>query len=180
MNHNPALSTAQALFKEGRMLGDDLDHELRLRASQFMSVQLLLEDLPDRSNAVTVNTAFRDKLGQPGIRVHYRLQDYSKAALPRTIDDFANWVQAMNAVPQEVPGATWCNEHHIMGTVIMGTVIMGTDRNDSVVDGDLRCHDHENLFLVTTGVFPSVSCGNPTLTGMAVAVRAGQHIAKQV
>ncbi|MEO7115347.1 MAG: GMC family oxidoreductase [Caldimonas sp.] len=175
MNHNAALSTAQALFKESGVIGEHLDDELRVRASQFMSVQLLLEDLPDPSNAVTVNTSFRDKLGQPGIKVHYRLQDYSKSALPRTIDDFSNWVQAMNAVPQEVPGAKWYNQHHIMGTVIMGT-----DPRDSVVDGDLRCHDHENLYLVTTGVFPSVSCVNPTLTGMAIAVRAGQHIAQQV
>ena len=175
MNHNAALSTAEDLFEEDTRPGPDLDDELRRRASEFMAVQLLLEDLPDPSNAVSVNTDFRDSIGQPGIRVHYRLQDYPKAALSRTIDDFANWVQAMNGIPQEVPGASWYNQHHIMGTVIMGD-----DPADSVVDGDLRCHDHENLFLVTTGVFPSVSCVNPTLTGMTLAVRAGQHIAAEV
>lgn len=175
MNHNAGPSMAEALFKEGGMIGDKFDEELRLRASQYMAVQLLLEDLPQPENAVTVNPTFKDALGQPGIKVHYRLQDYAKAALPRTIDDYANWLQAMNAVPQEIPGATWYNQHHIMGTVIMGN-----DPSDSVVDGDLRCHDHENLYLVTTGVFPSVSCVNPTLTGMALAVRAGQHIATEV
>jgi len=62
----------------------------------------------------------------------------------------------------------------------MGTVIMGPDPSDSVVDKDLRYHGHDNLFLVTTGVFPSVSCVNPTLTGMALAIRAGRHIATEV
>ena len=175
MNHNAGLSSAEALFKEGGRIGEDLDEELRWRAARYASVQLLLEDLPEPTNAVTVNASFRDTLGNPGIKVHYRLPDYSKAALPRTIDDFANWVQAMNGTPQEVPGATWYNQHHIMGTVIMGD-----DAADSVVDADLRCHDHDNLFLVTTGVFPSVSCVNPTLTGMALAVRAGRHVAAEV
>ena len=175
MNHNPALSEGATLLKEGGRIGKPLDDELRLRASQFMSVQLLLEDLPEPSNTVTLAPSFRDAIGLPGIRVHYRLQDYPRAALSRTVDDFANWVQAMNGVPQEVPGKSWYNQHHIMGTVIMGD-----DPATSVVDSDLRCHDHENLYLVTTGVFPSVSCVNPTLTGMALAVRAGHHIAAEV
>lgn len=175
MNHNPALSMTSALFEEGTAIGERFDAELRLRASQFMSVQLLLEDLPDPSNLVRVNPGFRDALNQPGIAVHYRLQPYAKAALGRTLDDFANWLQAMNGVSQEVPGTHWYNQHHIMGTVIMGT-----DPATSVVDADLRCHDHPNLYLVTTGVFPSVSCVNPTLTGMALAVRAGRHIAAVV
>ncbi|MDQ6627541.1 MAG: GMC family oxidoreductase [Pseudomonadota bacterium] len=175
MNHNAGPAMASALFKEGGRIGATLDKELRLRSSQYMGIQLLLEDLPDPSNMVSVNPSFKDSIGQPGIRVHYRLKDYAKAALPRTIDDYSNWLQAMNAVPQEIPGAHWYNQHHIMGTVIMGS-----DPSDSVVDKDLRCHDHDNLFLVTTGVFPSVSCVNPTLTGMALAVRAGRHIATEV
>lgn len=62
----------------------------------------------------------------------------------------------------------------------MGTTIMGTDAKDSVVDADLRCYDHSNMFLVTTGVMPSSSCVNPTLTGMALAIRAGRTIAAEV
>lgn len=175
MNHNPGPSVASALLDEGNLIGDEFDAELRRRAAGFMSIQLLLEDLPETSNYVSINPSFKDALDQPGIHVHYRLQDYSKRALSRTLDDYANWVQAMNAAPQEKPGSTWYNQHHIMGTVIMGD-----DPDTSVVDGDLRCHDHENLFLVTTGVFPSVSCVNPTLTGMALAMRAGRFIAKEV
>ncbi len=175
MNHNRGPAVAADLLKERSRLGAPFDEELRRRASRYLGIQLLLEDLPDPSNTVTVNTGFKDALGQPGIKVHYRLEDYSKAALPRTMDDFANWLQAMNAEPDEKPGAHWYNQHHIMGTVIMGD-----DPKDSVVDGDLRCHDYENLYLVTTGVFPSASCVNPTLTGMALGIRAGQHIAREV
>ena len=175
MNHTAGPGQATAILKEGALVGDAFDAELRRRASEWMQIQLLLEDLPSPENAVTINTGFRDALGTPGIRLRYRLDDYTRGALDRTVDDYANWLQAMDAVPDEPPGRTWYNQHHIMGTVIMGD-----DPATSVVDGDLRCHDHDNLFLVTTGVFPSVSCVNPTLTGMALAMRAGRHVAGEV
>lgn len=174
-NQSAGLPMAKALLEAGGRIGKDLDDEFRDRASRYILFQLLLEDLPEAENVVTLNPSFRDALGQPGLKVRYRLQDYVKRALPRTLDDYANWLQAMNGVVHDVPGATWTNQDHIMGTTIMGD-----DPADSVVDGDLRCHEHENLYLVTTGVFPSASCVNPTLTGMALAVRAGQHIAQEV
>lgn len=62
----------------------------------------------------------------------------------------------------------------------MGTTIMGDDPANSVVDKNLRCHDHPNLFLVTTGVMPASSASNPTLTGFALAIRAGRYIAGEV
>lgn len=175
MNHNPAREITASLFEEGGFIGKDLDEALRYRAAHQFSIQLLLEDLPEPSNTIKVNTRYKDAIGQPGITVHYRLQDYSRSMLDRALDDYANWAQAMNAIANEAPGDTWYNQHHIMGTVIMGN-----DPKDSVVDRDLRCHDHDNLYLVTTGVFPSSSCVNPTLTGAALAVRAGQHIVGEV
>ncbi|TMV81142.1 GMC family oxidoreductase, partial [Thioclava sp. BHET1] len=63
---------------------------------------------------------------------------------------------------------------------IMGTVLMGNDPKTSVVDKDLRSHDHDNLFLCTTGVMPSSATVNPTLTGVALSIRAAHTIAKEV
>ena len=175
MNHTAAPAQAKALLDAGTPPGDAFDAELRRRASEWMQIQLLLEDLPDPENAVTLSAGFADSLGTPGIRLRYRVGEYTRRALARTEDDYAVWVQAMDAVPDEPPGRTWYNQHHIMGTVIMGD-----DPETSVVDGDLRCHDHPNLFLATTGVFPSVSCVNPTLTGMALAMRCGAHVAAEI
>ena len=62
----------------------------------------------------------------------------------------------------------------------MGTVIMGADPKDSVVDGDCRTHDHPNLFLATTGVIPASGVINPTLTGVALAIRMADIIAREV
>jgi hypothetical protein len=38
---------------------------------------------------------------------------------------------------------------------ILGTARMGDDHRQSVVDRDLRAHDHSNLFIVGGMVFPT-------------------------
>ena len=54
----------------------------------------------------------------------------------------------------------------------MGTYRMGTDPKRSVVTPDQRTHDHDNLFLLGSGVFPTSASSNPTLTIAALALRA--------
>ena len=59
---------------------------------------------------------------------------------------------------------------------LMGTCRMGTDPRTSVVDAELRAHDHHNLFVVGSAVFPTGGASNPTLTIAALALRAVQAI----
>jgi choline dehydrogenase-like flavoprotein len=49
---------------------------------------------------------------------------------------------------------------------------MGADAKTSVVDADLRSHDHPNLFILGSTVFPTSATANPTLTIAALAIRA--------
>jgi choline dehydrogenase-like flavoprotein len=53
----------------------------------------------------------------------------------------------------------------------MGSVIMGADPATSVVDGECRAHDHDNLFLATSGVMASATSAGCTLTLAALALR---------
>ena len=54
---------------------------------------------------------------------------------------------------------------------------MGTDPQGSVVDVNLRTHDVPNLYLVGSGCFVTASASPPTLTIVALAIRAAEHIA---
>ena len=49
-----------------------------------------------------------------------------------------------------------------------------------VVDAQCRAHEHPNLFVVGSSVFPTVGSPNPTLTIAALALRAAQDIADQL
>jgi choline dehydrogenase-like flavoprotein len=55
---------------------------------------------------------------------------------------------------------------------LMGTCRMGADPKQSVVDSELRAHDHSNLFLLGSGAFPTGAASNPTLTIAALALRS--------
>jgi glucose dehydrogenase len=58
----------------------------------------------------------------------------------------------------------------------VGTYRMGTDETNSVVNSEQRSWDHPNLFLVGSGVFPTVATGNPTLTLAALSLWAAKTV----
>ena len=59
---------------------------------------------------------------------------------------------------------------------IVGTYRMGDCKEDSVLNARQQSWDHSNLFMVGSGVFPTVATGNPTLTIAALAFQAAEHI----
>ena len=61
------------------------------------------------------------------------------------------------------------------GTHQIGTIRMGTNRNEAVVDRNLRTFDCPNLSVVSTAVLPTSSQANPTLTAIALAMRLAHY-----
>lgn len=58
----------------------------------------------------------------------------------------------------------------------MGGCVMGDDSTTSVVDRNLRAHDHENLFICDASVFASSAGAQPSQTIMALATRLSDHL----
>jgi choline dehydrogenase-like flavoprotein len=61
-----------------------------------------------------------------------------------------------------------------------GTCRFGTDPSDSVLDVDCKAHEVDNLYVVDTSFFPSISAVNPALTAMANALRVGDHLLERL
>jgi len=61
-----------------------------------------------------------------------------------------------------------------------GTARFGTDPATSVLDVHCRAHDLDNLYVVDGSFMPSIGAVNPTLTIIANALRAGDHIAERI
>lgn len=57
-----------------------------------------------------------------------------------------------------------------------GTVRFGSDPATSALDPLCKAWDHDNLYVVDTGFFPSSAAVNPALTLAAQALRVGQHL----
>jgi choline dehydrogenase-like flavoprotein len=57
---------------------------------------------------------------------------------------------------------------------------MGHDATSSVVDANLVSHDHKNLMIVGSSVFPTGGNANPTLTIAALSLRASDFLIEQL
>ena len=60
-----------------------------------------------------------------------------------------------------------------------GTVRFGNDPATSALDPYCIAWDHDNLYVVDTGFFPSSAAVNPALTLAAQALRVGQHLRQE-
>jgi choline dehydrogenase-like flavoprotein len=58
----------------------------------------------------------------------------------------------------------------------MGGCRMGNDPRTSVVDRNLKAHDHPNLFVCDASVFVSPGGAQPSQTIMALATRLAEHL----
>jgi choline dehydrogenase-like flavoprotein len=62
----------------------------------------------------------------------------------------------------------------------VGTARMGDDPKTSVVNRWQQAHDVSNLFVMDGAVYPSSPCQNPTITIMALAARACDHLVEEL
>lgn len=60
--------------------------------------------------------------------------------------------------------------------IVGGTTRAGNDPRGSVVDANLHSHDHPNLYVVGSQVFPSIYSNVPTLIVAALSARLGDHL----
>nr|WP_285903244.1 GMC family oxidoreductase [Alkalimarinus sediminis] len=63
-----------------------------------------------------------------------------------------------------------------IGLHLMGGCTLGKDGQHSVVNERFQVHDHPNLFIADSSIFPSAPGINPALSIMALAHKASEHI----
>ena len=160
-----------ALAKNGTPT--EIDAEIRDRAIHEIELHGNLEQLPDPQNGISLNWAKRDSAGQPIMRFYYSFSDYEKAGFAFVRETYKRIATALGG--DIVATFDPAPENHPMGMTRMGK-----DPKTSVTDGFGRCHDHKNLFIISSSLFPSAGCVNPTLTIAALALRTAEEIKRQL
>lgn len=168
------VSITEHLLSQG-VMGPELNHQIRDLSSRYMPLWSNIESLPSPSNSVSLNSKNKDKFGLPLLTINYDLSDYVRASGEVVKSDYQSFQRILGAEVFKKNTSVWENRDHPMGTVIMGS-----DPKTSVVNGECRTHDHENLFLATTGVMPSAQTNNPTVTGVALGLRASEIILREI
>lgn len=165
---SPVALVAPLLAKGKR--GAALVQELRAHTARQLAITSLIEQLPNPDNRIVPDFQKVDALGIPRPRVHYHIDAYTRAGRAQARAQVDRIFAALGATERhhrdELEG----------GGHVMGTTRMGTDPAASVVDADLRTHDHRNLYLVGSGAFPTGGTANPTLTIAALALRAADAL----
>jgi choline dehydrogenase-like flavoprotein len=179
---NVAKGVASGMF--GKRLRRELNHDL----TRQILLHFECEQDPQPENRVTIDPKYRDRLGNYRPVIHYNASDYVKKAF-RAAKLISNRIFAVSQITEkteylasdadywefEGSGYTSRGAGHIVGTHRMGN-----DKNDSVVDPDMRAWDHGNLFLAGCGNMPTLGTSNPTLTMTALAFKSAEAILRQL
>ncbi len=161
------------LVGKQRMFGNDLKRMLAEHVHRQLVVNSAVEMLPVKENRVTLSAFRVDGRGIPRPEIHFKVDQYTIDAFAAVVRLHAQIFRAMNAIEWNLQddGQMDSGSGHIMGTTMMGE-----KAKSSVVDRDCRSHDHKNLFILGSSVFPTGATANPTLTIAALALRAAETI----
>jgi choline dehydrogenase-like flavoprotein len=165
--------TVRELLKRG-FRGSNLDRAIADRSSRELELATMTEQLPDPENRIVPDYEHRDALGLPRPRIRFRLDDYTRRGLEEGRRIHLQILTAMKCTEVQHGDDVKGSGH------VIGTYRMGSDPKRSVVDADLRAHDHPNLYLLGSGVFPTGGASNPTLTIAAMALRAESPIRRAI
>jgi choline dehydrogenase-like flavoprotein len=169
----------------GKLFGKKLRDELAGTLPRHVRLSLAVEQLPDVENGVSVDWQYVDALGNPRPVIHYRIDEYTLGGMTAATKAYkAMFARAgikdcsdMKAGPffPAVQYGDVTFHYHGMGH-FSGTHAMGADAETSVVDKTQKTWEHQNLYMVGSGSFPTMGTSNPTLTLAALTISTAEHL----
>ena len=127
------------------------------------------ESLAQWDNHCEIDTNLKDAWGIPALRISMAHGDNEAALMEDAATQAAEMLEATGAKDIKVQARV---EMPGMAIHELGTARMGADPKKSVLTPFNQTHDIKNLFVMDGASFVSSACQNPTLTMMAITVRA--------
>lgn len=172
---------AQAGAGYGKQLpgfGLALKEGIKKRFPAMVQLHPYGEVLPRADNRVTVEGTPNDQYGVPIAKIEYKIGENERSMLKEMYETAESILKAAKAevMPYEKGSAD------VAGSAIHehGTCRMGSDPKRSALNGFCQSHEVANLYVVDGAAFTTASEKNPTLTILALAWRATDHLAEEI
>jgi choline dehydrogenase-like flavoprotein len=157
--------------------GEELDRKMDEYAGSGFHMTIMGEVLARYENHVRINKQKSDAWGIPVLHVEtkYTGNEYNMAAdavdtMSEVVHNAGFEVLSQNKLPNP-PGYSI---HEV------GTCRMGDDPKKSVLNRWSQSHDHKNLWVVDGAGFTSTGWQNPTMTILALSIRASERLADEM
>jgi choline dehydrogenase-like flavoprotein len=131
------------------------------------------ESLARTENYCQIDSNLKDAWGIPALHIVMAHGDNEAALMEDAGASAAEMLEAAGAKDIRVQAGV---ETPGMAIHELGTARMGGDPKTSVLTAFNQTHDVNNLFVMDGASFVSSACQNPTLTMMAITVRACAHL----
>lgn len=183
-------------FVDDGTIGVELIKKLQGELPRQFRIGFLIEQDPDEKCFIIPSEKYTDNLGIPRPEIHYSFTEYTKKGFEKAReatkvifdklgaeDHTVTKLEDIEKNPMYNPTKFEYNDqwYYSFGAGhIMGTHRMGDNPDTSVTNADLKSWDHDNLYIVGCGSFPTGATSNPTLTMLAITLKATDALLKDL
>ena len=158
--------------------GFGVEYKKAVKAGAYgMYLSAYGESLARDDNFATIDPNLKDAWGIPALRISMAHGENEKALMEDAAITAAEMLEAAGAknirINSSLATPGMCIHE-------LGTARMGNDRKKSVVNASHQLHDVPNVMVMDGSTFVSSGCQNPTLTMMALTVRACDHLLERL
>ncbi|HKB57609.1 MAG TPA: GMC oxidoreductase, partial [Lacunisphaera sp.] len=179
----PGMDTGSGLeWLTGGSYGKKFKEDARRYYGSFVSFDGRGEMIPNADSFGELDPVVKDKWGIPVMRFHWKWSEHEIRQAAHMQQTFADIITAMGGRMRNPPQKDGAKAIANGGVIIheVGGAIMGDDPAKSVTNQWSQTWDVPNLFLTDGAPFCSNADKNPTLTIMAQAWRAADHIVAEL
>jgi choline dehydrogenase-like flavoprotein len=179
----PGFGTAAGIeWLTGGNYGAKFKQDVRRYYGSFVYFDGRGEMIPNEHSYCEIDPQVKDKWGIPVLRFHWQWSEHELRQAAHMQRTFGDIISAMGG---KVRGGVITDGAEAIapgGFIIheVGGAIMGADAKSSVTNQWGQTWDVPNLFVTDGAVFASNADKNPTLTIMALAWRASDHILQRM
>ncbi|MEZ5401791.1 MAG: GMC family oxidoreductase [Bryobacteraceae bacterium] len=157
--------------------GAELEKAIDSYRGANVSVTVMGEVLARPENRVTINKKVTDAFGIPVLHIETKYTDNEHKMAKHAVETFAEICRGAGFEVLSRNGQAFPPGYSIHE---LGTCRMGADAKKSVLNRWNQSHDIRNLFVVDGSSFVTGGWQNPTLTILALSMRASEHLAGEM